>query len=59
MINKLLNLINRGIVQWKSWKTVYPDAGVYDDTITWSDTNQGEVGNCYLIAAMGAVAEFP
>ena len=39
MINKLTSLLNKGKVQWHSWKTVYPNATVYNETLTWSDTN--------------------
>ena len=38
-INKLLDLINRGRVEWESWKSVYPNSTVYNESITWSDAN--------------------
>ena len=38
---------------------MYPDATLFGDGAHWTDINQGYAGTCYILASMGAVAEFP
>ena len=37
----------------------YPDNTLFGESPNWLDTLQGGVGNCYILAALGALAEFP
>ena len=43
----------------RRWPSVYPDSDVFVGDPGWLDANQGEVGDCYILAAMGTMAERP
>ncbi len=38
---------------------MYPDAKLWGNTLSWTDAIQGQVGNCFLLASLSALAEFP
>ena len=49
---------------WQRWDQYFPDHSLFsygaDETDPhWADAQQGAVGDCYLIASMAAVAEYP
>ena len=50
------------MIHWESWSSAYPSAK-YFNTETglpdWREPRQGRVGNCYLMAGLAGVAEFP
>ena len=49
----------QGDYSFKRWPSVYPNSDVFIGDPTWLDANQGEVGNCYMLAAMSTLAEHP
>lgn len=49
---------------WNDYKferlgDLYPKATLFGSNPTWHDAVQGTAGNCYLVAATGALAEYP
>ena len=48
-----------GTYRWERLGQLYPDSDLFGDGATWSDINQGYAGTCYILAAMGAAAEYP
>lgn len=44
---------------WVRLGEEYPDNTLFGTSPTWSDTIQGGIGNCYVFAGLGALAEFP
>lgn len=45
--------------RWVRLGEEYPDNTLFGTSPTWSDTIQGGIGNCYMFAGLGALAEFP
>lgn len=45
--------------EFKRLHELHPDATLFGDNPTWHDVVQGGVGNCYILAAMGALVEYP
>ena len=37
----------------------FPDATLFGTDPSWNDVIQGGAGTCYIMAAMGAMAEYP
>ena len=44
---------------WKRASDCYANPAVISDGITVSDINQGALGDCYFLAVLSAMAEFP
>ena len=45
-------------LDWKRASEIYTDPVIFDD-INPHDINQGQLGDCYLLAVLSALAEFP
>jgi len=48
-----------GDINWTRLTEEYPDNTLFGTSPSWSDTVQGGLGNCYMFAGLGALAEFP
>ena len=51
-----------GSYKWLRLGLRYPDSTLFGEgatSATWSDVEQGYAGTCYILAAMGAIAEYP
>lgn len=46
---------------FKRYPEIFPGASLFGDgdSIDFTDSRQGNLGNCYIKAAMGSLAEFP
>ena len=51
--------LDRGNYFFRRWQDQYADNELIDGEAHWKDAIQGDVGNCYIVAAMSTVAEFP
>jgi len=53
--------LDTGRYFFQRWPTAFPDSQVFsnDAPPSWNDVIQGDLGNCYFLAAVGAAAEFP
>ena len=38
---------------------IYPNSQLFGESPEWHDIEQGFGGTCYILAAMGSIAEFP
>lgn len=49
-----------GVTEWIRLGETYPDNTMWGaDDVDFAGPEQGQLGNCYILAAMGAVAEYP
>jgi hypothetical protein len=48
-----------GITSWIRLGEKYPSHTLKGSSPSWLDAVQGYLGNCYALAAVGALAEFP
>ena len=46
-------------LEWKRASECYDDAQVFRDGIHPNDINQGQLGDCYFLAVLSSMAEFP
>lgn len=46
-------------IEWKRANDHRPGAQVFVDGIQQTDIKQGALGNCYFLASVAAIAEFP
>ena len=44
---------------WRRIKELVPTAVLFEDCITHNDIRQGDLGNCYFLGTVAAMAEFP
>lgn len=46
---------------FERWPTAFPGHEVFteNEPPSWNDVIQGDLGNCYFLASVGAAAEFP
>ena len=59
------NVKKRGQYEWKRLSEIYPDGCLFQDNcgegveISPNDIKQGSLGDCYFLAVLSAMAEFP
>jgi len=46
-------------IEWKRMTEIYQDPVMYSDGIDPGDVSQGILGNCYFLAVLSSMAEFP
>ena len=48
-----------GSYSWERLSERYSGLTLFGSGATWTDVEQGYAGTCYILASMGALAEFP
>ena len=44
---------------WKRASEIFNPVYIFEDGVEPNDINQGQLGNCYFLAALSSLAEFP
>lgn len=45
--------------EWRRFKDIYKKPAMFRDGIDPNDINQGQLGDCYFLAVLSSLAEFP
>jgi len=53
------NLFSTEAIEFADWRNRYPDSDIFDGEPSYHDIVQGGGETCYIMAALGAVAEHP
>ena len=52
MTEKIKSDLEAGLIEWERWPTKFPDATIFDGESDFRDPQQGEVGNCWIVAGL-------